>query len=76
MYFESNMQMFGVLEWSVLFGLSILTMSFAMTPTTYVSIVSGYFLGWVAVVPVVLSYALASVTGYTLSAYLDRGFRD
>ena len=48
-------------------------MATAITPTTFIALVSGYFLGWQAVAPMVVSYIVASMMGYVLGKKLDGG---
>jgi uncharacterized membrane protein YdjX (TVP38/TMEM64 family) len=60
-------------EWSVFYGLTALTMAFALTPTTFIALISGYFLGWQSVPGVFLSYLTASWIGYQLSGFFDKG---
>lgn len=50
-----------------------LTMALALTPTTFVAIVSGYFLGWAGLPGMVAAYALAAALGYELALRLDQG---
>lgn len=50
-----------------------LTMALALTPTTFVAIVSGYFLGWPGLPGMVAAYALAATLGYELALRLDQG---
>ena len=49
------------------------TMAFALTPTTVVAIVSGYYLGWSGLPGMVAAYALAAAIGYELAMRLDHG---
>ena len=49
------------------------TMAFALTPTTFVAIVTGYYFGWVGLPGMVLAYALAAAIGYELAKRLDHG---
>ena len=49
------------------------TMAFALTPTTFVAIVTGYYFGWSGLVGMVLAYALAAAIGYELAKRLDHG---
>ena len=49
------------------------TMAFALTPTTVVAIVSGYYLGWRGLPGMVAAYALAAAIGYELALRLDHG---
>ena len=49
------------------------TMAFALTPTTFVAIVTGYYFGWAGLPGMVLAYALAAAIGYELARRLDHG---
>jgi uncharacterized membrane protein YdjX (TVP38/TMEM64 family) len=49
------------------------TMAFALTPTTFVAIVTGYYFGWSGLPGMVLAYALAASIGYELARRLDHG---
>ena len=49
------------------------TMAFALTPTTFVAIVTGYYFGWAGLLGMVLAYALAAAIGYELARRLDHG---
>ena len=55
------------------FALAGLTMALALTPTTFVAIISGYYLGWVGLPGMVAAYALAAALGYELARRLDHG---
>lgn len=55
------------------FGAIAFTMAFALTPTTFVAIVTGYYLGWAGLPGMVLAYALAAALGYELARRLDHG---
>ena len=57
--------------WPVLlFGV---TMATGLTPTTFVALVCGFFLGLASTGYVVVAYVLASVAGYGLGRWLDGG---
>ena len=49
------------------------TMAGALTPTTFVAIVTGYFFGWAGLPGMVLAYALAAALGFELASRLDHG---
>lgn len=49
------------------------TMAFALTPTTFVAIITGYYFGWSGLPGMVLAYALAAAIGYELAKRLDHG---
>ena len=55
------------------FAVVAFTMAFALTPTTLVAIVTGYYFGWAGLPGMVLAYALASALGYELAQRLDHG---
>lgn len=55
------------------FGVVSLTMAFALTPTTFVALVSGFYLGWIGFPGVVVSYGLAAILGYTVAQLIDEG---
>ena len=68
-YFQSlSMQ-----QWLPFFALSALTMATAITPTTFIALVGGYFLGWQAAPPMIAGYLLASMLGFILGKQLDGG---
>lgn len=60
-------------QWLPFFALSSLTMAMAVTPTTFIALVGGYFLGWQAAPPMIASYLLASILGFILGKQLDGG---
>ena len=62
-----------LIQWLPLFGLSVLTMALAMTPSTVVALVSGFFLGWASTPFMLVAYLLASALGYLIGRRLDRG---
>lgn len=70
---EAEIRAWGTLDWVLVYVASVLTMAFALTPTTLVALLSGYFLGWISVGPVVLGYAAASLLGYLVARRLDGG---
>ena len=49
------------------------TMAFAVTPTTFVALITGFYLGWSGFPGVVISYGLASLIGYGLAQFIDHG---
>ncbi|QMU29781.1 TVP38/TMEM64 family protein [Adhaeribacter radiodurans] len=49
------------------------TMAFALTPTTFVALVTGFYLGWNGFPGVVISYGVASLIGYGLAQIIDHG---
>lgn len=69
--YESIIAGFAFQIWSVFFVASIFSMGLAITPTTFISLICGYFLGINAVIPVIISYQLASLLGYYLAKKVD-----
>lgn len=49
------------------------TMAFAITPTTFVALITGFYLGWSGFPGVVISYGIASLIGYGLAQIIDHG---
>jgi uncharacterized membrane protein YdjX (TVP38/TMEM64 family) len=49
------------------------TMAFALTPTTFVALVSGFYLGWQGFPGIVISYGIAALIGYSLAQFIDHG---
>lgn len=71
--YETTIRQFGVGEWAAFFALSCVTMGLALTPTTFIALASGYFLGFAAVVGVVVGYTVASLIGFSLTYAVDQG---
>ena len=55
------------------FAVIAFTMAFALTPTTFVAIVTGYYFGWAGLPGMVLAYMVAALLGYELARRLDHG---
>jgi uncharacterized membrane protein YdjX (TVP38/TMEM64 family) len=70
---EPDIQNFTLQNWAVTFLLACFTMAFALTPTTFVALLSGYFLGWRAFLPLAVSYWVASYIGYKIAQKIDGG---
>ncbi|WP_062263543.1 TVP38/TMEM64 family protein [Endozoicomonas arenosclerae] len=60
-------------QWTSFFALSALTMALALTPSTFIALVAGFFLGWKAVPFMLPAYLLASALGYLAGLVLDGG---
>lgn len=71
--YETEIQAFDQGDWLIFFAVSCFTMAFALTPTTFVALVSGYFLGWYSVLPVALANLVASWIGYRTARWVDKG---
>ena len=71
--YESTIRQFGPAAWTAIFAASCLTMGLALTPTTFIALASGYFLGLPALVGVVVGYTGASLIGFSLTHAVDQG---
>ncbi|MBC7921499.1 MAG: VTT domain-containing protein, partial [Ferruginibacter sp.] len=71
--YEPHVRNFDTPAWVGFYVLSSLTMAFALTPTTFIALLSGYFLGWLSILPVSVSYLAASWIGYRAAQRLDGG---
>jgi uncharacterized membrane protein YdjX (TVP38/TMEM64 family) len=56
------------------FGISIFTMAFALTPTTFIAIISGYYLGWVGLAGILVTYPLAALLGLGFGKLMNHWF--
>jgi uncharacterized membrane protein YdjX (TVP38/TMEM64 family) len=56
----------------IFFTVTALTMALAITPTTFIAIIAGYFFSWKGLAAVVLSYVVASVIGISFGRLLNR----
>lgn len=64
---------FTIWQWVLFYLITAITMSCALTPTTYIALVSGYFIGWMGLIGLVPSYLLASIFGFFIAKMLDKG---
>lgn len=72
---EAYLQTLTPEQWILIYTISIITMAFALTPTTVVALISGYFLGPSAIIPLVITYSIASIIGYYISKPLGKNFQ-
>ena len=70
---EADFQQFGWVNWGLFYFLTIFTMGLAITPTTFIAFVGGYFLAWYSLPFMVPAYLLASLLCYFLSRKVDGG---
>ena len=70
---EQDIQNFTTQNWIIAFIFGCFTMAFALTPTTFIALLSGYFLGWQAFIPVAFTYWIASFLGYKTAQFIDGG---
>lgn len=71
--YESEIQGFEWFHWLIFYIITSFTMAFAMTPTTFIALLSGYFLGWSSLPGICVSYLLASYIGYQAASFIDNG---
>src|SRR6478735_3563615 len=75
-FFYEHQEFFLNLNWwqmVLYFVVAAFTMSFALTPTTFIALVTGFFLGWVGFPGVVISYGIAALIGYQVAQRIDHG---
>ena len=70
---QNYFQSLTLVQWLPFFLLSALTMALAITPTTFIALVGGFFLGWQAALPMISAYLAASSLGYAAGKKLDNG---
>lgn len=71
--YEPYLRSFTNMQWVLFYLGTIASMALALTPTTFVALVSGYFLSWQAVPYMLVAYLAASAIGYLLARSADRG---
>jgi uncharacterized membrane protein YdjX (TVP38/TMEM64 family) len=71
--YETQIQGFEWFHWLIFYAVTSFTMAFAMTPTTFIALLSGYFLGWSSLPGVCISYLMASYIGYQAASVIDNG---
>lgn len=70
--YEGHLQQPTIGIWIFFFAGTILSMGFAITPTTLIATVSGYLFGVAALPPMVLSYTLASLIGFGIAKGINQ----
>ena len=71
--YEAIIRDFSIFHWTLYFLAVTITMAVALTPTTFIALLSGYFLGWHSVPFMLISYLAASGIGFFLAKYIDQG---
>ena len=59
--YQDDLLQFGWLAWLGIYVVCSITMAFALTPTTFIALASGYFLQWNSVFPMVTAYLFAAI---------------
>lgn len=71
--YESAIRSFDTLQWILLYFIAALTMSVALTHTTFIALIGGYFLGWISIVYMFPAYIVSSIIGYFAARRIDKG---
>ncbi len=71
--YEVYIRSFNLPAWLIFFTGATITMALAMTPTTFIALLSGFFLSWLAVPFMLISYLVASALGFFLAKRVDQG---
>ncbi|MCC9137965.1 TVP38/TMEM64 family protein [Pontibacter silvestris] len=74
-FYQHQVLLQNLAWWQMLlyFAVVSVTMGLALTPTTFVALVSGFYLGWSGFPGVVLSYGAAAIVGYSIAKVIDHG---
>ncbi len=64
---------FGLPAWTIFFLATCFSMGLALTPTTFIALLSGYFLGMKALPFLVIAYSAASLIGFGITKFIDHG---
>ena len=71
--YESVLSAFTLETWAFIGLVSCVTMGLALTPTSLMALLAGYFIGFSALPAVVVAYTIASLVGFQLTHWMDRG---
>ena len=71
--YQNTLQNLSLIQTILYFLLVSFTMAFALTPTTFVALVTGFYFGWPGFAGVVVSYGVASLIGYRMAQLIDQG---
>jgi uncharacterized membrane protein YdjX (TVP38/TMEM64 family) len=72
-HYEGLLQDLSAWEMLLYFVVISVTMALALTPTTFVALVSGFYLGWTGFPGIVISYGIAALIGYSIARLIDHG---
>lgn len=70
---QAYLQTLSLVEFLPFILVSVVTMALAMTPSTFVALSCGFFMGWASAPFMVLAYLVASALGFALGRLLDGG---
>ncbi|SDL78314.1 Uncharacterized membrane protein YdjX, TVP38/TMEM64 family, SNARE-associated domain [Catalinimonas alkaloidigena] len=71
--YETQVADFSTWTWSGVFAAFALSMALGVTPTTFIALLTGYFLGFQALLGSVPAYTIAAWLGYLVARQLDGG---
>lgn len=73
-FFYSSFQVLGsqVSSMAIFYLCTVFTMAFALTPTTFVAVISGYFFGFWGLLGIMLSYPLAAILGLFFGKWVNK----
>lgn len=71
--FQETLSELSIWQMLLYFVVISFTMAFALTPTTFVALVSGFYLSWQGFPGIVVSYGVAALIGYSLAQLIDHG---
>lgn len=71
--FESSFDHLTWLDMTWVYALSSITMALAFTPTTFIALLSGFFVGMKSIPWLIMAYQIASLIGYSLARKIDHG---
>jgi uncharacterized membrane protein YdjX (TVP38/TMEM64 family) len=71
--YDEAIRHFTFAAWCLFYFCTCFTMALAMTHTTFIALLSGYFLGLKSIPFVIVSYFIASIMGYFLAKKVDQG---
>lgn len=71
--FEGSFEQLTWFDLTWVYALSSITMALAFTPTTFIALLSGFFIGLKSLPWIIVSYQLASLIGYSLAYKIDHG---
>jgi len=75
---QSNSWIFGLEVWKLYLGFTIgatVLIGMALSPSTIVAILCGFYLGWGGWLPILISYPLAALLGLYLGKVINRIFQ-
>lgn len=70
---QDLLQHFGITQWSIFFIAVSVAMSIGFCHTTFITVLSGYFMGWKALPFLIISYFISSAIGYFIGNFEDKG---